>query len=112
MNTAVFKLSRLAVESQTTFETISLTLAMRGVTRAKRKSIASVFMVYGLDSSIFILLLLHKLKKYLPTFFFIFLVVALYVFDFNYIFCFKTDFNILEQKNQETLALSNVVHVL
>ena len=42
MNTAVFKLSILAVESQKTSSalsvTISWTLAMRGVTRAKRKA--------------------------------------------------------------------------
>ena len=58
MNTAVFKLSRLAVESQkTSFAlcvTISWTLAMRGVTRAKRKGMTSVFLVYGLGSSMFI----------------------------------------------------------
>ena len=58
MNTAVFKLSRLAVESQkTSFAlcvTISWTLAMRGVTRAKRKGMASVFLVFGLGSSMFI----------------------------------------------------------
>ncbi len=58
MNTAVFKLSRLAVESQKTSlalcVTISWTLAMRGVTRAKRKGMASVFLVFDLGSSMLI----------------------------------------------------------
>ena len=58
MNTAVFKLSRLAVELQkTSFAlcvTISWTLAMRRVTRAKRKGMASVFLVFGLGSFMFI----------------------------------------------------------
>ena len=59
MNTAVFKLSRLAVESQKTsfalcVVTISWTLAMRGVARARKKGMASVFLVFGLGSSMFI----------------------------------------------------------
>ena len=69
MNTAVFKLSRLAVESQKTgfalCVTISWTLAMREVTRAKRKGMASVFLVSVSVHPCSFQLLLHKVEEVL-----------------------------------------------